>query len=82
MSTTAAYWMFRNRMRFVRRWNVWGVPTTFLYSVFKIAKLRRGGHRRAAAAAWRGVTGAPVRGLTRGRRVESEAYGGCDFRVR
>lgn len=56
-SPLAAYWMFRNRLRFVRRWNPKGLPTAFAYSLFKIAQLRRRGWGDAAAAALRGISG-------------------------
>lgn len=56
-SPLAAYWMFRNRLRFVRRWNPAGLPSAMAYSAMKVAQLRRKGHRAAARAAWRGMTG-------------------------
>ncbi len=58
-SPLSAYWMSRNRPRFVRRWNPRGVPTAVAYTAFKIAQMRRQGHHAAAAAAWRGLTGRP-----------------------
>lgn len=54
-SVVAAYWMFRNRVRFVRRWNPAGLPTSIAYSLAKIVQLRRQGHTAAARAAWRGL---------------------------
>ncbi len=60
-SPLSAYWMSRNRPRFVRRWNPKGVPTAVAYTAFKIAQMRRQGHRAAAAAGWRGLTGRPYR---------------------
>ena len=58
-SPLAAYWMFRNRLRFVRRWNPKGLPTAMAYSLFKVAQLRRRGWKDAAAAALRGISGRP-----------------------
>ena len=56
-SPLVAYWMFRNRLRFVRRWNPKGLPTAIAYSAGKVAQLYRQGHGTAARAAWRGMTG-------------------------
>ncbi len=54
-SPLAAYWMFRNRLRFVRRWNPAGLPTAAAYSAFKIVQMLRRGNRKAARAAIRGA---------------------------
>ena len=56
-SPLAAYWMFRNRLRFVRRWNPKALPVAMAYSLGKIAQLQRRGWGPAARAALRGVSG-------------------------
>ena len=56
-SALSAYWMARNRLRFVRRWNPMGLPTSWAYGAAKAIQLSLRGHGPAARAAWRGLTG-------------------------
>lgn len=60
-SPTAAYWMFRNRLRFVGRWHPAGLPSTALYSLLKVGQFLARGQRGAARAALAGTLGAPGR---------------------
>ena len=57
-SPLAAYWMFRNRLRFIARWYPAGVPTTLAYSLMKVAQYLRRGQGASARGAARGILGA------------------------
>ena len=57
-SPLAAYWMFRNRLRFIARWYPAGVPTTLAYSAMKVAQYLKRGERGSAGGAVRGILNA------------------------
>jgi len=60
-SRTAAYWMARNRLRFIRRWNPKALPIAVAYTAFKTLQFLRKGHRDAARAALRGLLQRPFK---------------------
>lgn len=60
-SPTAAYWMYRNRLRFMGRWHPSGLPSTVGYSLLKIAQFVRRGHLASARGALAGTLGAAGR---------------------
>ncbi|MGR3540516.1 MAG: glycosyltransferase family 2 protein [Hasllibacter sp.] len=57
-SRLSAYWMYRNRVRFVARWNPAGVPTTLAYCAFKVARYARRRQWPAVRGATAGILGA------------------------
>ena len=58
-SPFANYFNYRNRMRFVRRFRPMAIPTTWVLSMARVAKLLALGARDEAMAAARGLNGLP-----------------------
>jgi GT2 family glycosyltransferase len=58
-SPVAAYWMFKNRLRFIRTWNFKALPIAYLYAFGKIAQFVRRKHYSSAKWALWGVLGLP-----------------------
>lgn len=56
-SAASAYWMARNRIRFVRKWRPMALPTTYAFAVGKIFQLALRGQISAAVGAAKGTFG-------------------------
>jgi GT2 family glycosyltransferase len=63
----ANYFNYRNRMRFMRRFNPAGLPLSYAYSMAKIATLAARGARDEAAGAFRGLHHLPPPAAVRAR---------------
>ncbi len=66
-SPLAAYWMFRNRLKFVSRHNRSALPVSWAYSLGKVAQFVLRGHFAAAGGALRGMAGFVTKGPGLGR---------------
>lgn len=58
-SPLSTYFNFRNRMRFVARFQMFSLPVTYAFSLFKIVQTIGRGEWQAAVAAFRGTHGMP-----------------------
>lgn len=72
-SAFSLYFKHRNRMRFLRRFNPWGLPMGYIYSLGIIARLLRQGDRAGAWAVLVATHGGPVPANVRGRLSEAAA---------